>query len=42
MKLIESIKLGFGFYIGYEIAKFLDTPFRNLLKSKLKDINFDN
>ena len=42
MKLIDCIKQGFGFYIGYEIAKFLDTPFRNLLKSKLKDIDFDN
>ena len=41
MKLIDYIKLGFGFYIGYEIAHKLETPFCNIVKSKLKDINFD-
>ncbi len=41
MKLFDYIKLGFGFYVGYELAHTLDTPFRNMLKSKIKDINFD-
>ena len=32
VRIIDCIKIGFGFYIGYEIAKSLDKPFRESCK----------
>lgn len=34
MKLFDCIKLGFGFYIGHEIARVLDENIGKLISSK--------
>lgn len=34
MKLFQSIKFGFGFYVGYTIAKTLDTLLAEAYKNK--------
>lgn len=36
MKMIDCIKAGFGFYIGYNIASVIDTTFGLITKKKTK------
>lgn len=36
MKLMDCIKLGFGFYIGYNIASVMDNTFGFINKKKTK------
>lgn len=39
MKITDCIKLGFGFYIGYELAKNLDDIFGTVYKMLKERVN---